>query len=135
VAEKAIIARGARKEGGMSSLYAATKEAELFFAMQNYESAADACAFAEDIMRQHWPKPGENPVAICCFTIEGSVLWCHDNILETDFKNKTVATRERIPLYRAEIEQRPKLCQACREDCRERIEILAQALAGKTGAL
>lgn len=105
----------------------------MLYAMQNYNAARETCEFAADIIKQHWPKKGENPVAICCFTMEGSVLWCHDNIFETDFGNKTVAVRERIPLYRAEIEKRPELCKACREDCRERLELLKQALAGKTG--
>lgn len=118
----------------MSSLYAATKEAEILYAMQNYDAARETCKFAADIIRQYWPKQGENPVAICCFTIEGSVLWCHDNIFEMDFEQKIVVARKRIPLYRAEIEKRPALCKACREDCRKRLKLLERALAGKTGA-
>lgn len=117
----------------MSSLYATTKEAEIFYAMQNYEAAQETCKFAADIISQHWPKKGEQPLAICCFATEGSVLWCHDNIFETDFEHKTVVAIERIPLYRAEIDQRPALCKAYRENCRKRIELLANALAGKTG--
>lgn len=103
----------------MSSLYATVQAAEELLQNGDNEAAAGACAFARNIIRQHWPKDGENPPAICCFSIEGDVVWCHD--------------RERKPLYPAPIAERPELCKVCREDCRRRIELLTQALAEKTG--
>lgn len=60
--------------GVMSSLYATMRAAEEFLQSGNDEATRDACVFAQDIIRQHWPKNGENPPAICCFTIENGIL-------------------------------------------------------------
>lgn len=111
----------ARKNSiAMSSLYATVHVAEEFLQSGNNEAARNACAFAQDIISQHWPKEEESPPAICCFTIENDIMWCHD--------------QKRKPLYSAPIAERPALCKACREDCRKRLKLLEQALAGKTGA-
>lgn len=98
----------------MSSLYATARAVEEFLQNGNDNAAQDACAFAEDIISQHWPKDGENPPAICCFTIENNVLWCHDHL--------------RAPLYAAPIAERPALCKACREDCKKRLAVSRETL-------
>lgn len=98
----------------MSSLFATVRAAEEFMRLGNDESATDACALAQSIISQHWPKEGERPPAICCFTVENGILWCHDHL--------------RAPLYAAPIAKRPALCKACREDCRARIATLTKIL-------
>lgn len=117
----------------MSSLYALTKEVEVLYVIRNYKDAEVTRSLAEDIIRRHWPKKGENPVAICCFTVEGSVVYCHDNILKINHRKKTISVIRRVPLHRAELEERKELCGKCREDCRKRIETLKRVLAGKSG--
>lgn len=98
----------------MSSLYATVQVAEEFLQSGNDKAARNACALAQDIISQHWPKDGESPPAICCFTIENGMLWCHDHL--------------RAPLHAAPIAERPGLCKACREDCKKRLAILVEAL-------
>lgn len=106
----------ARKNSiAMSSLYAIVQAAEEFLQSENDEAARNACAFAQDIISQHWPKDEECPPAICCFSVEGDMLWCHD--------------RNRQPLYFAPITKRPALCKACREDCRKRLAALVTILS------
>lgn len=98
----------------MSSLYATVHAAEEFARLGNNEAASTACAFAQDIIRQHWPKEEKHPPAICCFTVENGILWCHDHL--------------RAPLYAAPIAERPALCKACREDCKKRLTALTKTL-------
>ncbi len=112
----------------MASLFASTKKAEIYVAMGNYDAAKREINMAESTLTQHWPTRKQNPIAICCFTVERLLIYCTDDKIETDFKKKTITVVGRIPLFPAEESKRRKLCKACREDCKERIQILKEKL-------
>lgn len=116
----------------MASLFASTKKAEIYIAMKNYDAAKREIDLAESTIIQHWPTKKQNPVAICCFTTEGNLIYCADDKIETDFKKKTITVVSRIPLFPAKKHNRRKLCKICREDCKERIQILKEKLANTT---
>lgn len=112
----------------MASLFASTKKAEIYFAMGNYDAAKREIDMAESTILQHWPAQNQNPIAICCFVVEGPLVYCTDDIIETDFQKKTITVADRIPLFPAEKHKRKQLYTACREDCKERIRILKEKL-------
>ncbi len=111
----------------MASLFASTKKAEIYVTMGNYDTAKREIDMAESTITQHWPAK-QNPIAICCFTVEGPLVYCTDDKIETDFEKKTITVVGRIPLFPAEERKRRELCKACREDCKERIRILKEKM-------
>lgn len=113
----------------MASLFAATKKARFYTAMGNTDSALREIEYAESIIRQHWPAKGKRPFAICCFTVDGPLIYCTDDDIRIDTVNKTIRVIKRIPLFPNTVAGRRKDCAACRKFCKQKIGLLKKKIA------